>query len=192
MLLLLNVPPADIPGRVAPKTLPLDSLMWMIRTHYHHQSRDGREGIYFTDQTSVTIKNIPPGEYIFRVRAISKTGQFSEAALCTVTVHGKKSDDKPHQETAPILGMSNGVPNPFREKCIFFIQSEPGAWTSIEIYDALGRRVRTLYRGAWSGTLGSAVWNGCSDAGERVASGVYFCRVASGVQVVTKKIVLVD
>ncbi len=46
---------------------------------------------------------------------------------------------------------------------------------SLEIYDALGRNVRTLDLGAKSAGNHSATWNGEDDSGKPLANGIYLC-----------------
>ncbi|MBM3313874.1 hypothetical protein FJY70_04710 [candidate division WOR-3 bacterium] len=60
------------------------------------------------------------------------------------------------------------APNPFAGS----VKLSPAGsgYTSLRIFDNTGRRVRTL---TGSGSLN---WNGCDDAGKRVAPGVYFAR----------------
>jgi hypothetical protein len=61
--------------------------------------------------------------------------------------------------------------------------------TSVRIYDASGRLVRTLVDADLGpGTYG-ATWDGKDDGGKVVASGVYFCRLSSGGAGATRRIV---
>ena len=49
----------------------------------------------------------------------------------------------------------------------------------VTIYDAVGRRIRTLHKG-WSRDSGVTLkWDGRDDRGEEVAPGVYLARVRS-------------
>jgi hypothetical protein len=49
--------------------------------------------------------------------------------------------------------------------------------TKVTIYDALGRRVRTVARKRFRGTVGQVTWDGRGARGGLVSSGVYFVRV---------------
>ena len=66
-------------------------------------------------------------------------------------------------------------PNPFRGETVLHLDlaSERGA--KLVIYDVSGRVVRTFNRGFDRPGRYSVTWDGRNDAGERVASGVYFC-----------------
>ena len=64
------------------------------------------------------------------------------------------------------------------------------AQASLKIYDVQGRLVRTLFeQPAAPGTF-SASWDGRSDSGNQMSSGIYFARFTAGNQAGVKKIVL--
>ena len=60
----------------------------------------------------------------------------------------------------------------------------------IAVYDLLGRMVRTIIDEEQSSGSHFTAWDGTSDSGSRVASGVYFYRLKAGDVVRTKKMVL--
>ena len=62
---------------------------------------------------------------------------------------------------------------------------------SLNVYDASGRRVRTLFRGAMPAGVRFLTWNGTDDQDSPVASGVYFCRLQAGERMDSKKLVLI-
>jgi hypothetical protein len=71
-------------------------------------------------------------------------------------------------------------PNPSigGQATLSFQVASPGAEIDLAIYDAAGRRVRTLLAG-WPGTSERRVaWDGLDDSGRAVASGAYFARLA--------------
>jgi len=72
-------------------------------------------------------------------------------------------------------------PNPFRDGVVFSldVRNVPSP-IEITIYDVAGRLVRLL-RFEHGGTGPAAFhWDGRSSSGERVTSGIYFCRVTAG------------
>jgi flagellar hook assembly protein FlgD len=82
-------------------------------------------------------------------------------------------------------------PNPFdREATIEYVLSSSQEVT-IEIYDVLGRRIRTLVDGQKEAGRHTIQWNGESRYGTEVGSGMYFCRMRAADETVTKKIVRV-
>ncbi|MEJ2719693.1 MAG: FlgD immunoglobulin-like domain containing protein, partial [bacterium] len=62
---------------------------------------------------------------------------------------------------------------------------------SLEVFDVAGRRIRTLISKWLTAGNYDITWHGSDQYGNRVASGVYFCRLAFGEDTVTQKIVLV-
>ena len=71
-------------------------------------------------------------------------------------------------------------PNPFYSSAsISFELSEPG-YTSIQVYDLSGRIICSLVESELGAGQHSCVWDGRSQNGEHVASGLYICRIQSG------------
>ena len=62
----------------------------------------------------------------------------------------------------------------------------------LEIFDLLGRKVRTLASGQYAPGTYSLLWNATDDAGLPVASGIYVYRLSSPSTSVTKKMVLIQ
>ena len=58
------------------------------------------------------------------------------------------------------------------------------------IYDAAGRRIRTLAAEHYSAGHHEVVWNGATDTGHTAASGVYFVRMKLDEMTAVRKIVL--
>jgi hypothetical protein len=92
--------------------------------------------------------------------------------------------------TATKFGLSQNAPNPFNPvtEIAFSVPRETDV--ELAIYDVIGRRVATLVDGTLEGGVHRAVWNGRSDTGEQVASGVYFYRLMAGDEMVSRKMVL--
>jgi len=83
-------------------------------------------------------------------------------------------------ESAEPLELEQNFPNPFNEATIirFYVPRE--ALGRLEIYDTAGRRVKTLLKCELLG-IGhhEVVWDGRSDSGLLVSSGIYYCRLVS-------------
>lgn len=63
--------------------------------------------------------------------------------------------------------------------------------TTISIYDVLGRSIRTISGPTIPGNIARVTWNGRDNGGQKVASGIYFIRVANGLTQHTRKLVIV-
>jgi hypothetical protein len=93
--------------------------------------------------------------------------------------------DPPSAESALTVG--DAYPNPFRPATAIPLTLTCGARVKAAVYDALGRRVRTLIDGARAAGRHEIEWDGRDDSGRNLASGVYFIRVESGETAVTRK-----
>ena len=87
--------------------------------------------------------------------------------------------------------LTQSYPNPFSASVSIGAKIPAGgAQARLEIFDAEGRRVRTLQNGWMDGGAHDVTWDGRDDAGAIVRSGVYFCRISSGSGRDAKKLVL--
>ena len=73
-----------------------------------------------------------------------------------------------------------GYPNPFNAATAVPFHLAQSAWTELAVFDALGRKVRTLYRGVRTAGEYRALWDGTDDRGSSAASGTYFLRLRAG------------
>jgi len=60
----------------------------------------------------------------------------------------------------------------------------------IMVFDAAGRRVRTLVDEAQSAGAHEVIWRGENEAGSVVSSGIYYCMMDAGGKRFTQKLVL--
>jgi hypothetical protein len=88
------------------------------------------------------------------------------------------------------LGLAQNSPNPFNPKTQIAFSLPDAADVALGIYDVAGRKVATLVDRHLPAGPYSVEWNGLSDNGERVASGVYFYRLAAGEKETSRKMVL--
>jgi len=92
--------------------------------------------------------------------------------------------------TAP-LELGPGEPNPFgSQTTIVYAVPDGRRRTTLRVFDVRGRVVRTLLDGAQVERTASVVWDGRSDAGQRVAAGVYFYRLQHGLETITRRVAL--
>jgi hypothetical protein len=92
--------------------------------------------------------------------------------------------------TGYALELYQNTPNPFNPSTRIRYSLPNQAHVRLEIYDPLGKRVARLVDGVRDAGPNEAVWNGTGDSGAAVASGVYFYRLSTGRQVLTKKLLL--
>jgi hypothetical protein len=78
-----------------------------------------------------------------------------------------------------VHSLYQNYPNPFNPMTtIRYSVPRPGAVT-LTVYDIHGRKVRSLLSGEQKAGGYSTLWDGRDDGGRRVASGVYFYRLAA-------------
>ncbi len=101
-------------------------------------------------------------------------------------------DGASDMEDIPLIyHLSGNHPNPFNPATeIYFELPEPQR-VELVVYAVDGRRVVTLKNEPLPAGRHSVTWMGQNDTGERVASGIYFCRLKAGAFSETLKMTLV-
>jgi hypothetical protein len=89
------------------------------------------------------------------------------------------------------LVLAQNVPNPFGcETVIGFAVPAPGREVTVRVFDVAGRLVASLLERELVEGRGSVGWDGRDSAGRRVAAGVYFYRLETGEDLLSRKLVL--
>jgi YD repeat-containing protein len=89
-----------------------------------------------------------------------------------------------------VFAVAPAAPNPFVGSTRIRYQLPSGAAVSLHVYDAAGRRVRTVIEEARPAGYHDATWDGRDDRRQAVASGVYFLRFAAGGRRQTREVVV--
>jgi uncharacterized protein (UPF0297 family) len=112
---------------------------------------------------------------------------------CTIKYVQTSSDVKDEPATGKMpseFTLSQNYPNPFNTSTKIEFALKNSGFVSLNIYDILGRKVRTLVSEDLSIGNKSIVWDGKDDSGKEVASGTYFYRLKIGDFSETKRSVL--
>jgi len=88
------------------------------------------------------------------------------------------------------FALKQNYPNPFNPTTVIEYTLPKAAHVKLEIFDLMGRKVRTLENAMVPAGRYRLIWNARNDAGERVPSGIYFYRLQAGDYVSMKKMVL--
>ena len=100
----------------------------------------------------------------------------------------------PAPSNATVAGVTKGLrpayPNPFNPTVTIPFELAREGMVTLAIYDVAGRRVRTLVDEWTPRGSHAATWDGTSNSGERVASGVYFYRLQAPGISATRKLVM--
>ena len=83
------------------------------------------------------------------------------------------------------------MPNPSGDGASVDLTLPYPAWTELAVFDAQGARVRTIHAAMLPVGVTHLRWDGRTDHGRAVQSGVYFLRMNAGGRVLGQRLVLV-
>jgi hypothetical protein len=87
--------------------------------------------------------------------------------------------------------LSNNYPNPFNPTTTIAFNLEKAGYTTISVYSVNGQLQRTVVSKQMSAGSHIVNFDGRDDAGDLLASGVYFYKLQSGEKSATKKMILI-
>jgi len=95
-------------------------------------------------------------------------------------------------ETLPVeFRLFQNFPNPFNPATVIQYELPKAGQVRLEIYNALGRKIRTLVEGPQQAGTYRVVWDGTDDSGNQMPSGIYLYRLTLDQIVNTRRMVLV-
>ena len=143
---------------------------------------------------SWTLHNLPIGLYFWSVQTIDNSyigSEFSEEGQFSVSTGGKISTGTDDKVDLPQDFMLHpAYPNPMRTTTTLVFDIPVSTAVEITIFDILGKRIKTLVNGYLPGGIHRIDWEGDSESGHALGSGVFFVRMRAGEQVFTQKLVL--
>jgi hypothetical protein len=86
--------------------------------------------------------------------------------------------------------LDQNYPNPFNLETRICFSLPVSSEVTLTIYNLLGHRVRTLNQGWLDAGEHSVTWDGLTESGTVVSSGVYFYRLRAGLESLTKRMTL--
>jgi flagellar hook assembly protein FlgD len=87
--------------------------------------------------------------------------------------------------------LAPNYPNPFNPSTTMRFGLPNSGYVRLEIFDVLGRRIKTLTDGCFEPGYHAVTWDGKTDKGDDVGSGVYYSRLSVDGNRATRKILLV-
>jgi hypothetical protein len=123
---------------------------------------------------------------------IEEAGVYAAFATETRTGVGDDEgwDDDPDDVPPYRFELLQNYPNPFNPVTTIEYSVPSHAQVTIEIFNVLGRKVRTLVNETKQAGSYRAEWNGTDNAGRPVSTGVYLYRYKAGKVTQTKKMLL--
>ena len=89
-----------------------------------------------------------------------------------------------------IFALHQNYPNPFNPTTILSYDLPESEFVSIDIYDLMGRRVKSLINNNQDAGYRSVYWDATNDLGQPVSAGMYIYTIQAGEFRQTKKMVL--
>ena len=122
------------------------------------------------------VEDLEPGPHTFRLRQVDTDGTVTRTEPTSIRV----LPDEP-------LTLSPPAPNPVRSAATATVSVRDETAVTVALYDALGRRVRTLH----DGPVPAANPLSLSIRADDLASGLYLLRATGGGRSVTRKVTVV-
>lgn len=124
------------------------------------------------DETLFIIADANPNTYTRTATVIISAKGF-ESQTITITQEGVPTA---LLELTENTSQFKGYPNPFTDEIAIEIQNPKRTEISVDIYNLTGERIKTLATKRKYEKL-ELKWNGTNDSGQKVAPGVYICKV---------------
>jgi len=128
---------------------------------------------------SLAGSRIPTGDNILFTLPASGDGRISIAEVSAADSYGRLIEITSRIE-APLpteTSLSQNYPNPFNSSTRVSLALAEAGDVELSIYDITGRKIRVLLNGPLDAGYHSIVWDGLTDRGEAVSSGIYFARM---------------
>ena len=91
---------------------------------------------------------------------------------------------------ATVFSLKQNYPNPFNPTTQIRYDLPESEFVSINIYDVMGRNIKSLININQEAGYRSITWNGTNDLGQAVSAGMYIYTIQAGEFRQTKKMVL--
>jgi hypothetical protein len=124
---------------------------------------------------SYTDASVSSGTYVYRLKQIDNNGTYKYSSEAEITIAVPK-----------VVALNQNYPNPFNPTTTITFTLAQDGFTTLKIYDILGREVTTLV----NGEMKSGVVNTVNFNASKYSSGVYFSRLESSGNVQMKTLML--
>lgn len=158
-----------------------------ITIYWEMCSNEGEYVSYLIDtDNNVRIAMHEQTEYVFSAR---RQHHFKIIAGTSASVKNALMDLDKNLPT--VFALRQNYPNPFNPTTTIDFEIAQSGNIELAIYNLLGQRVKVLNSGFYRTGFYKTVWDGTSDKGIRVASGVYLYRLQTPATTITKKLLLI-
>ena len=137
---------------------------------------------------SVAGKTEGPSILVSKIKIIDAEGS-GEIEL-DVDAGDPEPTSTEEEELPETFELFQNYPNPFNPITTIRFALPSNANVTLKVYDVTGREVQTLVAGPLNAGTHQVQWDGRSNAGRTVASGVYLYRLEAGNQVITRRMIM--
>jgi len=137
--------------------------------------------------TSFTDQNLAANTFFYQVTTVYDLGESPPSNEISAVVTSIR-DETVNLPTT--FALEQNYPNPFNPSTIITYaipSSHNNQQVKLEIFNALGQKVRTLVNEQLSANFHTVEWNGTNDLGRPVTSGLYLYRIEAGSFVQVRK-----
>jgi len=203
----------QIQAETASFTMTTDSPLTVVRTDGNQLKKYflfNATNLEFNDTTYLSVSNGPlscaytdnrieldryNADFIFYAPGVEEVYYRSQKIYVQIDENGYVTPD-PTSDVSEAKPQRNilrakAFPNPFNPATTILIDLADRSDVNAVIYDLSGRRVRDVWSGALPRGINALHWTGINNAGQRVASGVYFLRIEADGSATTLKLVLI-
>ena len=118
-------------------------------------------------------------------------GQITHKVNDEIVFFDLTSKDNQQNNTLPVITEIKSIyPNPFNPETTIEFNLKENSQVNIRVYNLKGQLVKTLIDSKYEAGNHKIVWNGRNSNEQRVASGLYFCKMETKEKSVTKKMIL--
>jgi len=131
--------------------------------------------------------------YWYFVETVFSGVGYDAVSLASDKVMGSSDEITDVNEVANIpdkFSLAQNYPNPFNAQTVIDFAIPVSGHVTLDIFNILGQKVATLYDANHEAGYLSVIWNATDDAGNDVASGLYFYRVTAGSEQITKRMLM--
>jgi hypothetical protein len=135
-----------------------------------------------------------PGDAEGAVLPWAEYGHDPRNTFNATTVRDLNLMTAPGGSATALVEGSSGLrvgPNPFNPRVTLAFGLRERGRVEVEVFDLAGRRLKTLLDGDLEPGAHQIVWDGRTDSGETVSSGVYFVRLARAGRIDVRKLLVV-
>ena len=137
---------------------------------------------------------LTPGDSVEVALALvvgNTSAEIRDRAAKAFTLYQQPTDVNNPSDVLPnAYELYQNYPNPFNPTTTIAFDLPASGEVRLEVFNLLGQRVKELSSGRMNAGSHNVEWDGCNDAGQGVASGVYFYRLSVDGLSSTRKMVL--